>query len=541
MGRVSDLVAAAKAQAVGHLLEIRTRSDIMLVDRTNSEDPMAQVWRDIAQTIGPIYHYRGLGSYIVTRDSVGSYKLAVNSVNDSELRLLAGKDVVKHLTKYILEAKRFDCEPRLVVKQYLYYDNGDLRDDITDTTMHASIFQSRAQIDRGNGIITVFAPYPQPEENNNAEIDRLLHIILGPKDQVFKMFLAQMLFEERTSIGGRPSLIMWGPRNAGKGFLVETFVRSLLPQMCAPIPKDWEKFNNFQQYKFLYLDENESDDLDLKKIYILAKRLSGGKIDYVGGKYQEKQQMCMGNYFCAISNDKPIHMSDVPTSDRDNQWLAIKFTEKLDGKREFLEFREKHGADLKEFLRRSAGLYIRDTLLPLYIKFAPEYKKTHRYGFPVPVDADLRELCEMAETQGDTAFWAIMSDLESMSDDQFLNVVEGRKHPVTLLQHFQKYHQSGFISHNLLSFMLEMRGNKHDLTAKKVRDIISKAKIKQAGSEYASISGTTFRGIKIDKEAYRKLMKQGLDEDMKTVELKFDPDKPIATDDVKDPDADDLW
>ena len=299
--KIPDLAKIADEMAVGQLIETRTKSEIILTDRRETEDEMALLWRDIAQRVGPIYHYNGLATYIVTKDAVGQYKLAVNTVKETELRVLAGKDAVRHLTKYIIENKRFSAKPYIETKQWVWDDGGNMRPDLTDETLLVSMHQSRARVDLGNGAITVFAPYPAPIENNNGEIDRLLKIVLREDNRVllFKRFLAQMLFEERVNLSGRPSLIMWGERNAGKGFIVETFIRELMPQMCTPVPKDWATFNNFQRYKFIYLDESESNDLDLSAIYVLAKRLSGGKVDMVGGKFQEKEQVKMCNYFCA--------------------------------------------------------------------------------------------------------------------------------------------------------------------------------------------------------------------------------------------------
>jgi len=532
VSKIPDLqVFAADKMAVGTLIETRTRSGIVLADKKEDDDPMANLWREIARRVGPVYNYKGLGTYIITKDSVGQYKLAVNTLKDAELRCLAGKDAVKYLSQYILERKRFDAEPRLIVKQYLWEDDGRLRSDLTDQTLPIAMHEARATIDLGNGTIRVLVPYPEPQEDHSSEIDRLLGIILGERRDTFKMFLAQMLFEDRVNIGGRPSLIFWGERGTGKGLIVESVIRSLMPQMCCPIPADWEKFNNFQRYKFVYLDESEKKELDLKAIYVLAKRLSGGKIDMVGGKVQEKEQSRMSNYFAAMSNDKPIHLSDMPTSERDNQWLAIKFRNKLDNNRDFLEFREKHGANLEHFVKAGAGAYIRDVLLPLYADFAPRYRRSHRYGFPIPISWDLRELCEMAETQGDTAFWGILQDLEGLSYDDLRQLVIDRRYPLTVVDHFEMYQRTGFISSNLINFFNLIRGTQRDLTMKKARDIIRKAKIEStSGQSYASIKGASCRGIRIDRDKYRAFLEKGMEEDalpnpFSDAEISFEPNQ----------------
>jgi hypothetical protein len=509
MVKIPELTAIAEQMAVGTLIETRTKSDILLVEKGDTEDPMAQLWRDIARKIGPIYHYRGLGTYVITKDSVGQYKLAVNSVKDTELRVLVGKELYRPLTEYIISNKRFDSEPKLMIRQYLWDDAGNMRDDLTDKTLPISMYESRSRVDLGNGHITVYVPYVAPIDNNNSEIDRLLGIVLGDRANLFRMFLAQLLFEERVNLGGRPSLILWGERNAGKGFLVESVIRSFMPQMCCPIPKDWDRFNNFQKYKFLYLDENECQDLDLKAIYVLAKRLSGGKIDMVGGKFQEKEQVKMCNYFCAISNDKPVHMNDIPASDSDNQWIAIKFPKKLDGNKDFIAFRDRHGANLEQFIKRSAGCYIKDVLLPLYIDFSARYRRTHRYGFPIPISDDLRELCEMAETMADTAFWGMLQDIEALSSSEFARLVDERRSPQTLNGHFSSYHEKGFLSSNLINFFNIIRGSQRDLTLRKAREIVMKSKIlAPKSSGYMAINGTTCRGFKIDRDRYHQMMEE---------------------------------
>lgn len=507
--KIPDLEKSANDMAVGQLIEIRTKSDIILTDRRETVDQMALLWRDIATRVGPVYHYNGLATYVITKDGVGSYKLAVNNIKETELRVLVGKDAVRPLLAYIMENKRFSSKPYLQTQQWVWDDAGTMRPDLTDETLLVAMHQARAQVDLGNGSITVFAPYPHPIDDNNADVDRLLGIILRDQGRVllFKQFLAQMLFEQRINLSGRPSMIMWGERNAGKGLLVETFIRQMMPHMCSPVPKDWANFNNFQRYKFIYLDESEANDLDLSAIYVLAKRLSGGKVDMVGGKFQEKEQTRMCNYFCAISNNKPLHMKDVPTSDSDNQWIAFKFADKLDSDQDFTEFRQKHGADLNEFVRRSAGNYVRSVLLPLYTEFAPRYRRTHRYGFPIPITSDLRELFEMSETMGDTAFWGIMQDLEAMSSDDFRRLVEGRSQPYSLLDHFREYKETGFLSSSMISFFNMLRGSGRDLTMKKVKEIVGKSKIEAPRPiSYRSIGSTTCRGVKIDRDAYKALL-----------------------------------
>jgi hypothetical protein len=137
----------------------------------------------------------------------------------------------------------------------------------------------------------------------------------------------------------------------------------------------------------------------------------------------------------------------------------------------------------------------------------------------------------MAETQGDTAFWGILQDLEGLSYDDLRQLVIDRRYPLTVVDHFEMYQRTGFISSNLINFFNLIRGTQRDLTMKKARDIIRKAKIEStSGQSYASIKGASCRGIRIDRDKYRAFLEKGMEEDalpnpFSDAEISFEPNQ----------------
>jgi len=515
--RVDEIV-----DAVG--LTTKSRSYLDLPRIIDPTAPAEAAWYGMAKEIGPVYYHNGAYfSLIISRSESGKqYRLTQCKIGDGDLKRILGKDIVQLVQQFILKHRRFDATPNLFPKQYVYEDNGQIRWNLTDN-WREEIFKPSTTIDFTTGEVNLYLPFEAPEAENNDEMDRLLQIVIGNDIDVttYKNWLAQLCFENRTEIGGRASLILYGVRGSGKGFLIECFTHAFIPYMSSPVPSDFQQFNEYLKNKLVYLDEQEQDALDLRKVYVFAKRISGGKLDMVGGKYKDKIKTTTSSYFACMSNGKPMHMQEIPTGERDNQWIVFRFPNELNSNPQFIQFKEKHGENLLPFIRASVGRYMLDVLHPIYLRLN-ENRKNYRYGLPVPITEATRELFAMSETTNDASFFGMLEELEATDRMNFANMIERLRLQPFMLNHYDKYLEDGFVSNKLIE-MYRMRGMA-DLTPNKIQEILKKAQITPSAKSATiiKINGIATRGYYIDRDKYHALMERKMNGE--DTEVDFDPE-----------------
>lgn len=425
------------------------------------------------------------------------------------------KDVVSMFIKHLSENYYMHGRPYVRKVQSLYNSSGSLNPWYSKD-WEKEMYKSETSYNIQTGEVLVRVPYPKIVEKNHEEFERLLQIILGDVYPTVKSWMAQMLFEDRIDKSGRATLVLYGQRGTGKSFFVDAILNKLLPGFTAPLPINWEQFNGFLENKLVFLDENESRDLNMRGVSVLAKKISGATTEMINKKFSETYRIKVGCYFCVMANKIPIWITELPTSEEENQFIVKKMTVQLGQDPEFQSFRKKHGSDLTTFIKNNVGSYIKEILLPEYHQIAQEYKDM-RYGFPIPITSDLLQIHEVTVVGSvDIEMTNVMETMYVYEEGNMLEALRDRPDKNIMIDLWKEYRKTGFMANQLESFFASHR--RVDL--KRFRRKLEEMDIIQKKGVVKKINSKSFRGNQINELKFREFISEP--EELKSEEIMED-------------------
>lgn len=329
-------------------------------------------------------------------------------------------------------------------------------------------------------------PYPQINKQDNQFIEELLTILFhnNEKRATIKKYLAQTYLEYRTQ--ARPTAIFFGERGSGKSLFFNLFFKQVFPSISTQIPTNFKEFNGFLKNTFIIVEESQDESVDLKTLGSLIKKWSGSAYVSINEK-NEKAYDCpfAANFFIA-SNQKPIHLTELVTDPNNNQYLVVRFEKSVAS--EIKAFMIKHNiSNLENAVKERIGYYIQTELENVYREIMIARQTNHyRYGFPIPIDADVLKLSELSETQIDNGVSYLLKE-------RLWNIEQGEVCESEEL--LTKYKKDGFLANQLVLEACEALKLK-SITYNNTRNWLDKQGIKWE-TVSKKIGGKTYRGIDI--------------------------------------------
>jgi len=337
-----------------------------------------------------------------------------------------------------------------------------------------------------SGECRVWHPYPDVVQKDNQFFEELLTILFpdNQKRVTIKKYLAQTYLEYRTQ--ARPTAVFFGERGSGKSMFFNLFYKQIFPGISTQIPTNFKDFNGFLKNTFIIVEESQDESVDLKTLGSLIKKWSGSSYISINEK-NEKAYDCpfAANFFIA-SNQKPIHLTELVTDPSNNQYLVVYFDKSIATEiKAFMKTRKI--TNLESAVKERIGFYIDTELTKVYEEILTDRQSNHyRYGFPIPIDADVLKLSELSETQIDNGVSYLLQErLWTAGQGEVCESEE-------LLT---RYKTDGFLANQLL---LEacIAFNLKSITYNNTRNWLDKQGIKWE-TVSKKVSGKTYRGIQI--------------------------------------------
>ena len=474
------------------------------IDRVDPGYCYSDYYNYIVQTHGEFFFYNNaIYKLGIVKEEIG-HSIAFNVVN-SILRNSFSSEKRKAMEKFLAKFRYIAKKPYLSSNPNIFKSSGELVPWLQNSkNLLKDIQIPKAELDLETGRINFFPGIPEINEDVTEEeiTDFLKFIKLITKEmfEPFMDFLAQAVLEDRSDRSGRATLLLYGERGSGKSFLVEHVIRSLIPNNVASLPLNFRQFNGFLENKIIYRDENETDEISPLQLYRFAKEMSGATQMSINRKGIESYNVNLSTFFIIISNEKPLSIRDYPTNQFNNQWIAIICDSVLNMASEYRKFTAKYGADLTTFLKRVAGRVIWDVLIPRYKKNMEKYKNT-RYGFPIPITQNVRDLCENSKTNYEVISEVILETLMITDIKKRADYLENFTDRDELIKHWALFDSEKPIITNKL---LNMFANKRlDITQNKFNTFLKRNKYYD-GLARKRIDDVIVRGIYFDKDKYVK-------------------------------------
>lgn len=338
-----------------------------------------------------------------------------------------------------------------------------------------------------SGECRVWHHYPKVNKKDNQFFEELLTILFPDNDKraTIKKYLAQTYLEYRTQ--ARPTAVFFGERGSGKSMFFNLFYKQVFPSISTQIPTNFKDFNGFLKNTFIIVEESQDESVDLKTLGSLIKKWSGSSYVSINEK-NEKVYDCpfAANFFIA-SNQKPIHLTELVTDPNNNQYLVAHFDKSIAAEiNAFIKTREV--TNLESAVKERIGFYIETELTKVYEEILADRQSNHyRYGFPIPIDADVLKLMELSETQIDNGVSYLLQERLWTVDQA---EVCGSEELLT------RYQTDGFLANQLL---LEacIVFNLKSITYNNTRGWLDKQGIKWK-TVSKKINGKAYRGIQIE-------------------------------------------
>jgi hypothetical protein len=450
------------------------------------------------------FHNNNFVTVSLIRSDYG-YEVATNIINRA-FKTKFTKDQTTQLCNFIIDYRTIDKKPHLVVQNHVFESNGELRDILkNEPDLKEAIQKPVAHFEPTTGRIELFPGIPNINDITEKELfdfHKLIRMIVGTGEEyeTFMNYLAQVILENRSDKSGRATLLLYGERGTGKSFLVQHVIRSLLPNSVTNLPPNFAKFNGFLQNKIVFRDENEAEEISPLSLYRFAKELSGATRMTVNKKNIEAYTIPVSTFLIIMSNEKPLEIRDYPTNKFNNQWLAITCDNILNNNRDYFDLVNDYSQDFTPYIRRVAGAFIYEVLVPLYRRNVKEYRNT-RYGFPIPINNNVRELCDSSLNNYEVMADMVLETLCKEDRQERLNYLDQFSDKFDLLKHWELFDDSKCIITNKL---LTIFANKRiDVTPRKFTTFLKKNKYWQ-GAARKKIDGTLVRGVYFNKEKYLK-------------------------------------
>jgi len=336
-----------------------------------------------------------------------------------------------------------------------------------------------------SGECRVWHPYPKVDKKDNQFFEELLTILFpnNEKRATIKKYLAQTYLEYRKQ--ARPTTVFFGERGSGKSMFFNLFYKQVFPSISTQIPTNFKDFNGFLKNTFIIVEESQDSSVDIKVLGNLIKKWSGSSCISINEK-NEKAYDCpfAANFFIA-SNQKPIHLTELVTDPNNNQYLVVNFEKSI--AKEIKEFMVKHNVtNLESSVKERIGYYIKTELASVYMEILEARKNNHyRYGFPIPIDADVLKLSEMSETQIDNG-------VSYLLQEKLWTIEQGEVESEDLLT---KYQKDGFLANQLLIEACNLF-NLKSITYNNTRGWLDKQSIKWE-TVSKKINNKVYRGVQI--------------------------------------------
>jgi len=337
-----------------------------------------------------------------------------------------------------------------------------------------------------SGECRVWHPYPEVVRKDNQFFEELLTILFpdNEKRATIKKYLAQTHLEYRTQ--ARPTAVFFGERGSGKSMFFNLFFKLVFPGISTQIPTNFKDFNGFLKNTFIIVEESQDESVDLKTLGSLIKKWSGSSYVSINEK-NEKVYDCpfAANFFIA-SNQKPIHLTELVTDPNNNQYLVVHFKNNI--AEEIKAFMKNQEIDNLEYaVKERIGYYIETELTDVYTEILENRKVNHcRYGFPIPIDADVLKLSELSETQIDNGVSYLLQEKLWTVD---AGEVCGSEELLT------RYQKDGFLANQLLLEACDVF-KLRSITYNNTRGWLDKQSIKWE-TVSKKINGNTYRGVQI--------------------------------------------
>jgi len=337
-----------------------------------------------------------------------------------------------------------------------------------------------------SGECRVWHNYPKVNKKDNQFFEDLLTILFpnNHKRGTIKKYLAQTYLEYRTQ--ARPTAIFFGDRGSGKSLFFNLFYKQVFPSISTQIPTNFKDFNGFLKNTFIIVEESQDESVDLKTLGSLIKKWSGSSYVSINEK-NEKVYDCpfAANFFIA-SNQKPIHLTELVTDPNNNQYLVVHFKNNI--AEEIKAFMKNQEIDNLEYaVKERIGYYIETELTDVYTEILENRKVNHcRYGFPIPIDADVLKLSELSETQIDNGVSYLLQEKLWTVD---AGEVCGSEELLT------RYQKDGFLANQLLLEACDVF-KLRSITYNNTRGWLDKQSIKWE-TVSKKINGNTYRGVQI--------------------------------------------
>lgn len=236
-------------------------------------------------------------------------------------------------------------------------------------------------------------------DRNNSLIEEFLNASFKEMTKTFKQWMAVYAHDNYKRL---PFIILTGERGAGKNTFAE-----LIGAIYKPLSMSWSgksgQFTPENEMKLVIADETASDDINQ---YLQLKRLSGQQYLPVNKKHKQQYEVRNNINVIILSNTQyPIQLerSELPTSDRDNQFLVYKMKKNY----------QTPDAEYGEKLRRALGHYIRTELKTVYDEMD---LSSYRYSISVPITEYEKEMFGASVTPEEDVMDRILLKLKDAYD-----------------------------------------------------------------------------------------------------------------------------
>jgi len=270
------------------------------------------------------------------------------------------------------------------IKRIQYVGNPDNKEDTYE-------------IDRDDGVITVYVAPIKPQIKDNAFINDYLKSIFGDYAEFIKRYMAAYAF---TNFKRLPTLVFYGPRGTSKTTFVDSNLRSIYPNMHI----DWNglpnTFNPEVEKKLAVIEENA---MLSKEQYNQLKSVTGAEFLFLNQKYKEKVAVRNNLQIVLISNKGvPMYVapSEYPLSDLENQWFVWKFD----------RFEGKPDGSFGKKLKARLGHYIQTELRSLFENNSSLFREG-RYTIRTPITEYEQALFDANRSVEDMVSQRIRSEL----------------------------------------------------------------------------------------------------------------------------------
>lgn len=471
--------------------------------------------------VDDIYFYSGFKLLKIYTNDLGSISISDHKMSISNFeklfKTITGykKEIWETYLRWVTKEKFIARNITVSFDYCIFEEDGTPREDISKFTKQGNIdkpvinrmykqWQKKGlySLDRFSGLLRCYAPAKPLIINRNEKMKELLQIILGDNYEIFMNYIALLVCENRREMA-RPTLVLTGVRGTGKNFIVETFIKNIMNDVVVTsLPPNYQIFTGYAKKKFVYLDETEVD-IDRNALGVMVKKFSGSKTVSINQKREKVYDIENRMFFAVMSNARPFNIKEMPDSDADNQFFVINLKLPLNRNEEFVAFREENGSELSNFIKESAGFFVKDELIPRYIKIKKRYTNSYRYGFPIPVTRQLKNWNSMSALSYEFEIDNIIHELYSMKVyDISCKFQRSEQNKIEDLVYF--FRENNFLSTYLLKNYA--RVERSNISIKKISSYVAEQPY-VLGNRTTSVNNMSIRGFDVDRDVFKTFMK----------------------------------